>query len=165
MKMAVSLQVLIWAMVGLVGLVFLIILIMRHLLYKRSEQLLRQKHRKGQGLHAYTSERTKYAEVDAYQFSPLFFKLGLAATLILAILAFSWTTFGKRVDVRQYMDTLEQDIEVAPPRTTEPPPPPPPPPPPVIQEVPNELITDEEEVEFVDQSVDRETVIERPQPI
>jgi protein TonB len=55
---------------------------------------------------------------------------------------------------------IEEDIELAPPRSAAPPPPPPPPPPPVIEEVPTELLEEEDDVEFLDQSIDEKTELE-----
>ncbi len=165
MKIAVSAQVLIGAFVLLVLLILGLIVVMRWWLARTSEALLsgRHPHRPARGV---LDEFTKYREVDVFQFGSTFFNLSLAAALVIAILAFSWTVYDQKVDVSQYMDTLEQDIEIEPPRTAEPPPPPPPPPPsPLIQEVPDELITEEEDIEFMDQSVDDDTYIERPAPV
>ena len=88
--------------------------------------------------------------------SGTFFNLGLALAVGLTLLAFSWTQFDEVIDVSQYLEDLEEDIEIEPPRTAEPPPPPPPPPPPVIEEVPEEELIEEEEPEFVDMSIDEE---------
>ena len=109
--------------------------------------------------------RNKYPAVDVFGLSGTFFNLGLALAVGLAVLAFSWTQFEKTIDVSEYLEDLEEDIEIEPPRTAEPPPPPPPPPPPVIEEVPEEEILEEEEPEFVDQSIEEETLVERPDPV
>ncbi|MFK7810391.1 MAG: energy transducer TonB [Saprospiraceae bacterium] len=109
--------------------------------------------------------RSKYPEVDAFGLSGTFFNVGLLVALGITILAFSWTTYEKVIDVSQYMDDLEEEIEVEPPRTAEPPPPPPPPPPPVIEEVPEEEIEEEDEIEFEDTSIEVEDVIETPPPV
>lgn len=112
-----------------------------------------------------SSRRNKYQAVDVHQFRSSFIGLSLALTLGLTVLAFNWTTHDEKVDVSAYSLELEEDIEIEPPRSTTPPPPPPPPPPPVIQEVPNELIIEEEQMEFVDQSVEAATEVFRPDPI
>ncbi len=164
MDFAISARVLVWALVGVVVFVIGLILVMRYVLNKRSEELLAGKRQHKPADHP-LEEHAKYSEVDAFSLSQTFFHFGMLAALVLTILAFNWTTYEKKIDVSQYMDTLEEDIEIEPPRTAEPPPPPPPPPPPVIQEVPEELITEEDDVEFVDQSVEDETVIERPEPV
>ncbi|MFK7935289.1 MAG: energy transducer TonB [Saprospiraceae bacterium] len=108
----------------------------------------------------------KYPAVDAFQWSGTFFWFGLLLSLSLALGAFNWTSYEERVELPDYADLeLEVDLEVEPPRSSAPPPPPPPPPPPVIQEVPDELILEDEEVEFVDQSVDAKTAVEVSIPI
>jgi len=111
-----------------------------------------------------SKRRTKYPEVDAFRFSGPFLNFGLLTTLAVVLLAFSWTTYDEEVFIPDGALEMDDDIEVAPPRTAEPPPPPPPPPPPVIEEVPEELIEEEEEVEFVDTSIEEETVVEAPPP-
>jgi len=109
--------------------------------------------------------RSKYPEVDAFGLSGTFFNVGLLVAVGITILAFSWTQYDKVIDLEGYLDDLEEEIEVEPPRTAEPPPPPPPPPPPVIEEVPEEEIEEEEEVEFVDNSLEEEEeVIAPPEP-
>ncbi len=107
--------------------------------------------------------RNKYPEVDVFQHSPTFFRLGLIAALALTIAAFSWTQIEPVIEEQEIVFSIEEDVEVDIPRSTEPPPPPPPPPPPVIQEVPEELVLEEDEIEFVDQSVDAETAIDIPE--
>ncbi len=164
MDFAVSAQVLVWSLAGVLVFVIGLILVMRYVFKKRSEELLQGKRRHKTSGHP-LEEHAKYSEVDTFSLSGTFFNFGMLAALGLTILAFSWTTYEKQVDISQYLDTLEEDIEVEPPRTAEPPPPPPPPPPPVIEEVPEELIEEEDDVEFVDQSVEDETVIERPEPV
>ena len=89
-----------------------------------------------------SSRRNKYRAVDIHQFRSSFIGLSLVLTL-----------------------GLTEDIEIEPPRSSTPPPPPPPPPPPVIQEVPDELVIEEEQMEFVDQSVEAHTEVFRPDPI
>ncbi|HHS95646.1 MAG TPA: energy transducer TonB [Phaeodactylibacter sp.] len=109
--------------------------------------------------------RNKYPEVDAFSLSGTFFNIGLLMALGMIILAFSWTTYEKVVDVSQYMEDLEEEIEVEPPRTAEPPPPPPPPPPPVIEEVPEEEIEEEDEPVFEDMSIEVEEEVVAPPPV
>lgn len=112
-----------------------------------------------------STRRNKYQAADIHQYRGSFIGLSLVLTLGLVVLAFNWTTYEKTVDVSAYSLELEEDIEIEPPRSTTPPPPPPPPPPPVIQEVPNELIIEEEQMDFVDQSVESNTEVYRPDPI
>ncbi len=108
--------------------------------------------------------RTKYPDVDIFKHSGVLFRTGLAASLGLSVLGFSWTTYEKVVDTSMYNLEVEEEIEIEPPRTAEPPPPPPPPPPPVIEEVPEEEIEEEDQPEFEDQTVDEETVFNEPPP-
>lgn len=109
--------------------------------------------------------RNKYPDVDVNKLRGPLLGLSLVAVLFITLAAFNWTSFTKEVDVSMYSLDLEEEIEVAPPRSAEPPPPPPPPPPPVIQEVPNELIIEEDEIEFVDQSVEITTEVFTPDPV
>jgi len=141
-----------------------LILIMRNVFNKRAESGLTQKHQEDDS-GAEVQGRNKYREVDVFSLSGTFLNLGLLVAVGLMVLAFSWTQYEKTIDVGQYLEDLEEEIEMEPPRTKEPPPPPPPPPPPVIEEVPEEEIDEEEVVEFEDQSIEEETVIERPDPV
>lgn len=107
--------------------------------------------------------RTKYPEVDVFRWSPVFLRLAMVTALGLIVLAFNWTTYEQQIEIPEDALVIEEDIIQEQPRTAEPPPPPPPPPPPVIQEVPSEAITDiDEEVEFIDQSIDAETAVDVP---
>ncbi|HKK77727.1 MAG TPA: energy transducer TonB [Saprospiraceae bacterium] len=107
--------------------------------------------------------RNKYPDVDVFKLSPVFLRLGLISALLLTIAAFNWTQYHEVIEQEEIVFSIEEDVEIDIPRSTEPPPPPPPPPPPVIQEVPEELVMEEDEIEFVDQSVDAETAIEIPE--
>ena len=149
------------ALIFLVGL----ILTFRYIIAKKSNQ----------GYQASTSDeskrssfrdRQKYAGADVFKFSQQFFFIGLAMTLMMCVFAFNWTTFEEKIDIPEDALELEEDIEIEPPRSAAPPPPPPPPPPPVIEEVPTELLEEEDEVEFVDQTVDEKTEVEfKPAPV
>lgn len=105
--------------------------------------------------------RAKYPDVDAFSLSSPLLGFGMAAALALVLLAFSWTTYEAEVFIPDNALELDEEIEIEPPRTAEPPPPPPPPPPPVIEEVPEEMIEEEDVPEFVDLSVEEETVVEK----
>lgn len=147
-------------LIAVVGFIFL----MRYMLSKGAEGGLAEKYA-GQQSKSPLAGRTKYPDADAFGLSGTFFNLGLVISIGLTILAFSWTQYEEIIDIPEDALELEDDIEIEPPRTAEPPPPPPPPPPPVIEEVPEEEIIEEDEPEFVDQSVDEETVVERPDPV
>ena len=105
-------------------------------------------------------ERKKYADADIFKQSQRFFLIGLTMTLMMCVFAFNWTSYEKEIYIPDNALEIEEDIEIEPPRSAEPPPPPPPPPPPVIEEVPTELLEEEDDVEFVDQSIDEKTEIE-----
>ncbi|MCB9082428.1 MAG: energy transducer TonB [Lewinellaceae bacterium] len=106
--------------------------------------------------------RNKYPDVDVFKMQPYFFRLGLIGALALTLAAFNWTSMEKKQKAENYDFVLDVDVEIDIPRSAEPPPPPPPPPPPLIQEVPEGLVLEEDEVEFVDQSVEANTEIEAP---
>lgn len=161
--MEVSSTVLGVAFLGMAALVIGLILIIRNSLAQKSAQGLGDKYKSTMSA-ADLEVRNKYPEADVFRLSPTFFNLGLAISVGITVLALGWTQYEKTVDVSSYMDTLEEEIEVEPPRTAEPPPPPPPPPPPVIQEVPDETVI-EDQPEFVDQSMDEEVVQEAPKAV
>ena len=150
-------------MLGIVGLALLLLgmVFLFKLYYKKQASAnLSEKHANDKR-HTFKA-RNKYPEVDVFALSPTFFRLGLIAALLLTLAAFNWTQYSKVIEQQEIVFSVAEDIEIEAPRTAEPPPPPPPPPPPVIQEVPEELVLEEDEIEFVDQSVDAETAIDIP---
>jgi protein TonB len=160
MNFEVSGSIVILASLAVILFTILIIYAIRRVYSKRALSNLTEKHVNTK-FDSPIEGRTKYPEVDTFSLSGTLMNYGLLATIILMILAFSWTQYEKIVDVSGLLSTLEEEIEVETPRTAEPPPPPPPPPPPVIQEVPND-VSIEETVVFKDQSIQEETVIEAP---
>ncbi len=140
-----------------------LILLLKSRLKKRAGLQLAERY-KGHKWASPLQARTKYPDVDTFRYTGPLFRLGLAASIGLALLAFSWTKYEDEVFIPEDALELEEDIEVEPPRTAEPPPPPPPPPPPVIEEVPEEEIIEEEEIEFTDQTIEEETEVEAPPP-
>ncbi len=108
--------------------------------------------------------RNKFPEVDTFRYSNLFLQFGLVASLFVIIAALNWTTYDDGVFIPDDALSIDEEITLEVPRSAEPPPPPPPPPPPVIQEVPEEIIEDFDQPEFVDQSIDRETEVRAPEP-
>jgi protein TonB len=107
--------------------------------------------------------RNKYPDVDVFRMRTVFLRLGLVGALTLIIGAFNWTTSTREREEWDGTLSISEDIEIEVPRSAEPPPPPPPPPPPVIEEIPNEMVLEmDEQIEFVDQSVDAYTAIEAP---
>ena len=133
----------------------------RFLFRKRTEENLTAKYAKKKWASPLTA-RNKYPDVDVFKLSPIFFRLGLIGALVLTLGAFNWTQYHKQIEQQDVFLSIEEDIEIDVPRSAEPPPPPPPPPPPVIQEVPEELVLEEDEIDFVDQYVDDESMIEIP---
>lgn len=161
--MEISSTVLGLAFLGFAALVVAIIVVMRSSLARKAESGMGERYRATMS-EAELEVRNKYPEADVFRLSPTFFNLGLALSLGITVLALGWTQYDKKIDVSQYLDTLIEDIEVEQPRTAEPPPPPPPPPPPIIQEVPDEVLVDNQP-EFVDQQLDKEEVIEAPKAV
>jgi len=143
---------------GIVALVFALIYGFRYVLKQRFGQDFKEKY--AAGFSSPLIGRAKYPDVDTFSNTGVFFRFGLAVALAVVLLAMSWTQYDTVVYIPDDAMELDEDIEIEPPRTAEPPPPPPPPPPPVIEEVPEEEIFEEEDVEFMDQTVEEETVIE-----
>jgi protein TonB len=104
--------------------------------------------------------RTKYPQVNVFQYSSTIWIFSLALSLGIMVTAFNWTTYENEIYIPDYDLSMEEDIQVEPPRSTVEPPPPPPPPPSMIQEVPTEEIPEDDSPDFVDQSIDMETVID-----
>ena len=108
----------------------------------------------------------KYPEVDVFGRSSTVFKLGLVLSLALTVGLMNWTTYEDEVVTESYDFAEVVDIEIEPPRTAEPPPPPPPPPPPTILEVPEEFDVEvEDQMEFMDQSIEAESIVDAPPPV
>lgn len=150
-----------------IGITFLVFTIVAARMYlnKKAGKGLSQKYA-GRKLKSPLEARTKYPEVDVLRNSSAFFGIALAASLLLLIGAFNWTSFEKDIFIPDNALELDVDLEIEPPRSTVEPPPPPPPPPPKIEEVPEELfLEEEEEMEFVDQSIDANTEVDRPDPV
>ena len=147
---------------GIIVLIAGLILGTRFFLKKKSDEDLSAAN---DGKPTTVSGRAKYPQVDPFRNTGTYFRFGLAASIAFILLAMSWTQYEKPVYIPDDALFIDEEIEVEPPRTAEPPPPPPPPPPPVIEEVPEEEILEEEEPEFMDQSIEEETVIEEePEP-
>jgi periplasmic protein TonB len=107
--------------------------------------------------------RTKYPSVDVFAWTGPFIRLGLALSLLIVLLAFSYTRYETQVIIPGDTEILPEEPDVI--RTSPPPPtpPPPPPPPPESVEVAEEELPDDGEPVFLDQSPDDETLPE-PQP-
>lgn len=132
---------------------------------KLSPEDLKAKHSNDQ-LKAAAERRHKYPEVDVMQHSQVLWNFGLAVTLMLMVAFFGWTTYDTSQNIMSYSMDIDEEIEIEPPRTQEPPPPPPPPPAPSveIEAVAEDLLDEEDEVEFLDQSVSENTTIDNTPP-
>ena len=106
------------------------------------------------------SKLKKYPWVDVLRHTTTTRLLGLAFSLSFIVVLMNFTVYEKPVQQEVYTLIVDEEIEIAPPRTKEPPPPPPPPAPPVISEVPDEEIIEEDQPIFEDQSIEEETVFE-----
>jgi protein TonB len=126
---------------------------------------LEEKH-KTDKLDAASQRRHKYPEVDVMQYNQVLWNLGLAISLLFMVAFFGWTNYDQTENLMSYSMDIDEIIEVEPPRTQEPPPPPPPPAPPSveIEAVPEDLLNEDEEVEFLDQSVNEETAFDNTPP-
>ena len=56
----------------------------------------------GQKFSSPLKGRAKYPDVDVFRHSGTLLRLGLAVSLGLTVMAFSWTTYEKVIDVSQY---------------------------------------------------------------
>ncbi len=133
---------------------------------RQSEQNLTEKYR-GKQWSSPLEARNKYPDVNIFQYRGSLVALSLVLSLSLIVGLFNLTTQEQEAVIPEGARlALDADVELEPPRTAETPPPPPPPPPPVILEVPSNVITDVEDVDFVDQSVDAKTeVLAIPAPM
>lgn len=142
------------------GLVMTVILIGRYFMNTKTHGLTEKY--QGKEFNSPLIGRHKYPDVDVFNYSRSFFLFGLSFSTALVIIAFSLTTVEKDVFIPDDALSMEEDIEVTPPRSAEPPPPPPPPPPPAIAEVAAVDLDVEDDIEFMDQSVDAETATNEP---
>lgn len=108
------------------------------------------------------ASRVKHPEVDAFLLTSYFKKLGLFVAILFSIIAMSWTTYSPTVYVLEAIP-WDGDTEVIPPLTYPKPKPPPPPPPPEIVEV--EDIPEEDEVDFLDNDITEDDVMDEPEPV
>ena len=99
--------VLVWMMLGIAVFIAGLILVMRNTYSKRSQSDLADQET---GNSSPLKGRNKYTSVDVFCLSGTFFNLGLALSVGLAVLAFSWTQFEEVIDVSEYLEDLEEDI-------------------------------------------------------
>jgi len=150
------------AVLGSISLVILASIWIGKLYFRRqAAQNLSQRHQSNKK-QSPLQARNKYPEMDVFKLRGVIILASVAFSLLLITGAFNWTQTEQTVSSFDGMMEMEVDIEVAPPRSAAPPPPPPPPPPSMIKEVPEELVLEDEEVEFVDQSVTEESFVDAP---
>lgn len=109
----------------------------------------------------FLANRNKYFNISALKNVSFNFRIGLVCSLAFVLLSFSWTTY-EEFSLFEITDIGDLEVIEEIPRTIQKPPPPPPPPPPIIEEVPDELITEADIPEFVDQEVTEDVVIDPP---
>lgn len=141
------------ALVGIVFIVSIVVFVLKYHLSKQSQSNSKN------SLHDFFSARNKYPSVDVFKWRTTFLNASLMLSVCIVLLAFNWTQYDAVVDIPDMEDLFLEELMQEPPRTTTPPPPLPPPPPPVIEEVPEDEITEEEEVEFVDQLIEPDDIV------
>ncbi len=147
--------------IGLVAATLLMVFLIRKFFQKQAEKDLTTKNR-GRKWRSPLEGRNKYPEVDTFSIRNTLLEYGLLVSLVLMILAFSWTTYEKKVDISDYLGTLSDDIEMETPRTAEPPPPPPPPPQAQNMQIIESDLPDVESMVFEDMSIDAQTEVVAP---
>lgn len=96
-------------------------------------------------------------KIKPLRFTGTNFRLGLLSALGFVLLSFSWTTYDN-ITYEYTSDIIDEDIMIEIPPTDHEPPPPPPPPQ-VEVEVTEEIIPEDEEPDFVDQTVEEDTEV------
>lgn len=135
-----------------------LIYLLRHLLRLRTATILKETAQ--QGATGASKNRTKYAGVDVFRYRGLFALTGLALVLFLLLSLFNLTLQKIERDFSYSGEIFLEDITVIP-RTAEPPVEIPPLPS-KIEEVPEELLLDEDQPELIDYSIEAETHVEAP---
>lgn len=142
--------------IAILAITLLMVFLVRRFFQKQATINLTEKN-KGRKWRSPLEGRNKYPEVDTFGMRHYFLEYGLMVSLLLMILAFSWTTYEKKIDISQYLGTLTDEIEMETPRTAEPPPPPPPPPAPTAVQIVESDLPQVETMTFKDQSIDAES--------
>lgn len=149
---------LLWGIATTSGLVLLSIALGRYYMRYISARDLTNKYQ-GKKWASPLEARNKYPEVDIFRYSSIIFRLGLVLSLTMIVLAMNWTNVEEKVFVPDNALDMEYDLEVEVPRSAEPPPPPPPPPPPVFEAVPDDVVLEEEPMDFRDNSLDENSAV------
>ncbi len=149
-------------MISLVVVLFAIITLVRMRILSASRKNLTAKYQ-NKVWSSPLEARVKYPDVEVFKYRRYGLLFGIMSSLLLTLTLMNWTTVNKLNTEFDDVSYVEADIEITPPQTTEPPPPPPPPLPPSVIEVPDELVSEmEENVEFMDQSIEAESIIDAP---
>jgi protein TonB len=163
MEMAFSSNGLIYALSSIIFAIVGVIVYFRYRLNHFTPQDLKKKHQTDSNRQSIML-RNKFPEVDVFRLSSSFLSFSLLLSLFLTLAAMNLTEADEIIRIPDGAMNISDDIQIDVPRSSEPPPPPPPPPPPVITEIPDNLLIDEEQPSFVDQSIDRETKVFAPDP-
>lgn len=105
------------------------------------------------------SSRTKYSQLDFLRHRSQRLGIGLVSSLLIAVVAMSWTTYERSSYDDGGVIIEEDEIEVVPRTDQQPPKPVPPPPPQVIEEIEEELI-EEDQPELLDTEVEVDDFVE-----
>ena len=90
----------------------------------------------------------------------MFFQIGLAATLVIVLIAFEWKSYDRSNYNLGDLNLDDMEEEIIPITRQEVKPPPPPPPPPEIIEIVEDEVEIENEVEIEDTDTDEDEIIE-----
>ena len=161
MNITIAGNSLLLAMLAGIALILALIFLMKRIYAGRSATRWAN-WRKDRAAEPSLAGRNKYPEVNVFRLSGAFWQVGMAVALALTIMAFNWTRYEREVYIPDDVLVFDEDLTIDPPRTKEKPQPPPPPPPPVIEEVPNEVMLEEEAPDFFDQSVEESTLVPKP---
>jgi protein TonB len=143
---------------GLLAITGLILFARRHFELKSREDLHAKY--KGKQWASPLTARNKYPDVNVFQWQPTILKLGVVLALGICFGIFNITSAPQNTLDGGFQLSVDEDVEIEVPRSQEAPPPPPPPPPPTVQEVSMvDVIDENEEINFVDQSVDANSAI------
>lgn len=143
---------------AIVASIFTLVFLLRRYLAHEEKINLTEKYR-AKKWRSPLEARAKYPDVDSFRYRPYILRFSLVATLAIMVAAFNWTTYERTVDVSEYTLVLDEEIQVEPPRSQAELPPPPPPPPPVIAEVPDAEFIEEDDLSFMDMSMDANDAI------
>ena len=93
---AITGNVLLWAVIGLVVVLLAIIFLFRTNLSRKSEGGFAEKY-EGKKWASPLMARVKYPDVNIFRWSPTFLWAGIVTSLLLTLLAFNWTRFEDKV--------------------------------------------------------------------